>query len=771
MIPLMLKTILSSTLILVAPLAADQLRIATSSDWRKWQVPGDAVGIVRGELKPSFVRRNINAVANASDFQSGGIRKVGSNSGDALNLIDGIQGTYWSPDPNDDLEKWWIEVDLGRVVSARKIALHFADHSPPLEFFKILTSDGEPFFSNANSILPGTLRYNKRWRYSFNENRVIEIDYELKPLKNIRIEADLLTPGIRLSELVVESIGDNISLGIWDRGGSVEIISEATSKLGRTLVESTGISNTLVDGDITTYWGTVHRGGSGTQPEQQIGQFEIDLGALYWVDRVRMLGDASGVAPGRGSGRHRSGVFNYFWYQFFASDGSRAPDGSLKWEQMGELPADLRNLKGIVHFQELFPLRKVRHVRLIFPMSEGFEAFNGRIGTTAEWQVFGEGYPAEVVAYSPLYDLGSVQHISAINWISDEPITTLVEIRSRTGNLLDEEYIFHDKNGKVITEKKYDKLIPSFKGAIDTTRTPGADWSNWSRAYSTPGQVFLSPGPRRYVQLETRFRSEDPFNSATLDDIILEFNNPLAQETRAEVFPGEVLPGEQHQFTYYLRSNLNASSRGFDAIQLSTTASAIFNAVRIDGETVPATIENTGNGFKIQLDDLISRSTLIEIDFESTLYLNQTRFDAFLFNSALSSTVRQEVDPGDAETTIATNRTFVALPTDGRLLSTLSLSNSILTPNGDGISDHIDIEFDLLKVLDPRPVSIGIYDLTGRQVAPISNSAITAGHQSYQWDGRNNHNRTVAPGIYILRIEIKGDAMTRTTNRLISVVY
>ena len=397
----MRNAILASALLLATPLAGDQLRIATSNDWRQWQLPGDAVEIARGTLKPSFVRRNINAVANAFDFASGGIRKVGSNPGDALNFIDGDPATYWAPDPNAPVEDWWIEVDLGRVVSARKIEVHFAADSTPLEFFKILTSDGEPFFSNANSILPGTLRYNKRWRYSFNEAHVIEIDYELKPLKNIRIEADLPTENIRLSEVVVESIGDNISLGIWGRGGSVEIISEATSKLGRTLIESKGISNTLVDGDITTYWGTVHRGGSGTQPEQQIGQFEIDLGALYWVDRVRMLGDDSGVAPGKGSGRHRAGVFNYLWYQFFVSDGSLAPDGSLSWELLGELPSDRRNLTQVRHFQERFPLRKVRHVRLIFPMSEGFEAFNGRIGTTAEWQVFGEGYPAEVMARSP----------------------------------------------------------------------------------------------------------------------------------------------------------------------------------------------------------------------------------------------------------------------------------------------------------------------------------------------------------------------------------
>ena len=235
-----------------------------------------------------------------------------------------------------------------------------------------------------------------------------------------------------------------------------------------------GISNTLVDGDITTYWGTVHRGGSGAQPEQQFGQFELDLGALFWVDTVRMLGDGSGIAPGRGAGYHRGGTFNYLWYQFYTSDGSRSVDGSLRWELMGELPSDPRNLQGIVHFEEHFPLRKVRHVRLFFPMSNGNQSFNGRIGTTAEWQVFGYGHPAEAVAVSPLFDLQSVQHITALHWDVDTPRGARLEIRSRTGNALQETFVFYDKNGKEVTQKRYDKLIPSFRGSHRHAAHPGS---------------------------------------------------------------------------------------------------------------------------------------------------------------------------------------------------------------------------------------------------------------------------------------------------------
>ncbi len=150
----------------VSSLSAAQLRISSSQDWNTWSLPGDAMTITEGRMQPGFVRRDINAVEDAALF-GGGIRGVGSNPAQAQNFIDGDPTTYWSPDATIGIEDWWIEVDLGRVVSANRIELHFASAGAPLEFFKILTSDGEPFFNNANSVIPGTLRYNKSTSYSF----------------------------------------------------------------------------------------------------------------------------------------------------------------------------------------------------------------------------------------------------------------------------------------------------------------------------------------------------------------------------------------------------------------------------------------------------------------------------------------------------------------------------------------------------------------------------------------------------------------------------
>lgn len=751
---------------------AEELRVASVDQWQRWSLPGDALEATARGLAPTLVRRDVDAVADAGTF-GGGIRGAGTDLRGAPGLLDSDPATAWAPSESDPLKDWWVEVDLGRVVSASAIQLSFDAQGPALKFFKVLTSDGEPFFSNANSILPGTVRFNGRTNFSFNEEHRIQIDFGLKPLRYIRIQADEITPGFRLTGVQVQSVGDNLSLGIRRRGGSVGIVSEVGSKT-RELIESAGISNTLIDGDITSYWGVAHRGGSGLQAEAQLAQFEFDLGALFWVDRVRILGDPSGLPPGGGVDQVRSrvGAFNFLWYHLFGSDGSRAPDGSLRWVQLGELLSDPKNLQQVIHFDEQFPLQRLRYLRLLFPMTDDSQvAFNGRIGTTAEFQIFGEGYPAEAVALSPIYDLGGPAVVSAVDWQAQVPAGARVELRTRTGNLLEERYVFYNKDHEEVTQKKWEKLIPSFRGPVDTLRIAGSDWSPWSRPYERPGQEFASPGPRRYAQVEARLLSEDPHQAATLEALTLRYGPPLAQETRAEVAPARALPGRPTDFVYYLRTTLAAESRGFNQILLSSSAGVEVTGVRVDGAAVAARTTVQEDGVRLDLPQTLRRSGLIEIDFRSTVFLNQTRFDAFLLNSALGQAVRQQADAGDANPQVASEAVAVALPAGGRLLDGVQLSAPLFTPNGDGIGDRLGIQFDLLMFYLPRPLRVEVFDLAGRQRRSLSQSEVLAGHIGLEWDGLDEAGQLVPPGLYLLRVEAAGDAQTETRSRLVGVAY
>ena len=112
----------------------ERVSFATRSAWQAWTHPVGAVDLqASGRLQPVPVRKNIDAVRNAAHF-GGGIRRVGSNAGDAGHILDGDPTTSWAPDPADGLENAYIELDLGRLVTASEIVIAFDEAAPPFEF-------------------------------------------------------------------------------------------------------------------------------------------------------------------------------------------------------------------------------------------------------------------------------------------------------------------------------------------------------------------------------------------------------------------------------------------------------------------------------------------------------------------------------------------------------------------------------------------------------------------------------------------------------------
>jgi flagellar hook assembly protein FlgD len=94
-----------------------------------------------------------------------------------------------------------------------------------------------------------------------------------------------------------------------------------------------------------------------------------------------------------------------------------------------------------------------------------------------------------------------------------------------------------------------------------------------------------------------------------------------------------------------------------------------------------------------------------------------------------------------------------------------------LTPNGDGINDALEISFDVLKVIDARPIEARICDLHGRLVRTLNNAPGVAGHYQLSWDGRHNLGALASPGLYLFHLQIAGDSITRTLVRSIGLSY
>ncbi|MYK39460.1 MAG: hypothetical protein F4049_04495, partial [Gemmatimonadetes bacterium] len=410
--------------------------------------------------------------------------------------------------------------------------------------------------------------------------------------------------------------------------------------------------------------------------------------------------------------------------------------------------------------------RPLRYLRMRYPNRQCCIT-----GTTAEFQVFGEGYPAGTIMQSPIYDLEAVRNVTALSWQVETPEGTRVEIRSRTGNLLQESYVFHDKNGKEVTERKFNKLIPSFKGRIDTVRSPGDDWSIWSQAYEWSDRGFLSPTPRRFVQLQAYLLSDDPMQGAILDEMVLSYAEPLAAATRAEIYPIQAEPGQRTEFTYYLGWDVGAGSTGFDQLLMRSKADIELGEIRFGGQVLNAEVIPVDGGWDITFADPFVRAGLIELDFASTIYRQQMPFEAFLASGQGERQIRQRVDVGDASNAVASEATAVSMPVGPALIDGLALSATLVTPNGDGIGDLLQIEFALLNVLQPRLLHVALYDLSGREVRVLHDQQQTAGPITLSWDGQDESGQLVAPGNYILRVVVQGDAQTHKTTKIIALAY
>ena len=132
--------------------------VDSRAHWESWKTAANTVQISDEGVIPAFVRKHtrleidgkevvvpgINAVHNAGDFE-GGVLNAGSNRFDGFDGMEGRMDTYWEPDVTDLLQDWWLQIDLGRTVSATRIVLKFVeeDLGDPFLQFRVTTANGQ----------------------------------------------------------------------------------------------------------------------------------------------------------------------------------------------------------------------------------------------------------------------------------------------------------------------------------------------------------------------------------------------------------------------------------------------------------------------------------------------------------------------------------------------------------------------------------------------------------------------------------------------------
>ena len=903
---------------------ANRVVIDSEEHWSAWKSAAKTIQITTDELgtrvRPFFIRKSteieidgrkvrvpgINASLNASEFGGDNLElDAGSNVSMVSNLMDGRMDTFWEPDTalvmdkNPKIEDWWVQIDLGRAVSATKVVLKFVgeDLGDPFLLFKVLTSQGivdnnilryrqvfvtkkplkdervveveltltskfvrggprtpsassekiEEFSGDAirfvevvvaDSDFGKARQVSKATFESLESNRKGDIEYFRKaasgrlrllsggkeawedldeskqgPVVHYRRELP------RLAEVEVWSIGDNVALGVIDRGGALSSLENKNEER-------------IVNGVLSDIWfgqqGFAAESISPNEPLDVERDLFIDLGGAFFLDNIRVI--MSLIEPPSGFGA----------YFVKVSDGSRGADGGLSFKTVGSRSG--LGSSDAFHNHK-FELTKVRFFKFTTAFIARFAGYSGG-GTPAglaEIQLFGEGFMAETQiesvfeGASPFIELGTSKNLVSIEWDADTPPGTDVIIQTKTGDTSQTEYhYFNIGRKKELTRKKYEttfrtlwknktkKVEEKEENAIDVCSQgevvidqelcaewlekktnfevgpivadilPGSDWSGWSQRYEHPGDKITSPSPRRFVSIRATLLTDDPFQSATLRSVTLNFLNPVAANVVGEIKPTRLDKlGVDQEFSYFIRPTFDSESQEqeFDEILIEAPPGVRmdFKQVNVDisgGERESYTVESEGfevlsrpesDSLWVHLPSPIestTRTVLVEVQFEASLFGFSTFFDGSIGSSSVAGSW-QRVDDGDANGVPDSEKTIVLALEGNKILDNIVVDPDIFTPNGDEINDKTSISFSVLR-LPSSQVQVQIYDLSGNIVVELLNESLSSGQHEETWAGVDKSGDLVPPGIYLLRINVdtdSGSAEDTSVSRLVHVAY
>ncbi len=747
----------------VASEAQSVYRVNTRSQWLTWTFPRDLLEIRNdGSVTPVAFDQPANVALNAPLFThalreggegQGGVWKVGSGRSTAGNLIDGDPATLWRPDQADPVDEWWVEINLGRLMPVTSIRLIFPDQegARPLREFRVFGADGKREPPNKDiyrfHLIGGTTRWNEETVVEFEGSNLSraavfqltegagpgeEFETDFDSIQFIRILVDAKSEDAALAEVEVFAFGQNVVLGTVERGGEV--------------IDERGRGGEMGDGDINTPWG-VHN-------FQNVGvgdtDFVWDLGALFWINRIILLSDRTSTErSGAGINDHR----------MLGSDGSLTPSGAFDFE----LLFDFQGTDWVHPDFLTYLFSPPRPMRLL----SGAWATTAT-GLIAEFMVHPTGYVAQVAMTSDFIQIDNrAQILHALHWEADTPPGTRIQAQTRSGTELLERLIYYRSNGAEVTKDAFEKLPDVAKGEVVTLIEPGPDWSGWSPVYRFSGQEFLSPSPRRFVRFRIILSSDRPEAAPTLHSLSLDHTRAFITGITGVVEPREAVLGVPQRFIYRITPTFSAGDLGFDRIRIAMPSQTDRDSlsVRLDGvEVAPLDVQITPDSLIVQLPRTVRREE-VELGFRVSVADNPYFFVAAVGRTQQTGLWQEAVADGRFASTVF----LPEVPSSSRLIDNLSIRPAVLTPNGDGIGDLLDIRFSVPKL--DKAAMVRIYALNGSLIQECEAQRSADGSWGCAWSGRDARGILVAPGTYLVRVGLDSETREERLTRSVAVAY
>ena len=330
----------------------------------------------------------------------------------------------------------------------------------------------------------------------------------------------------RLAEVEVITDGDDVLANAIERGGNITA-SDGGQFNASVLVDSDALTNLALKVWIPVTEALLF----GNIRQEDVF---VDLGGAFWIEKHRM---AINFRPSA-----HSGSWGDYWVDL--SDGSREVDGTIKWVRRVEspgFPGKTGAIGGLHLYSHDFDPIKARFMRIYYTASGDYPSGPSTV-YLSDIQLIGDGYQPEVTLTSDLIRLGGSRNLTTIEWDADIPPGTRVALQTRTGNTLDTLLHYFKKDGTEVTEAQYNKIrIKSQKGDIVPEEVASADWEPWSAPYEfATGSAVTSPSPREFMKIRVTLLSDDPQAHATLNEIRVNFSEPVASRLEGRLLPTRV---------------------------------------------------------------------------------------------------------------------------------------------------------------------------------------------------------------------------------------
>lgn len=520
------------------------------------------------------------------------------------------------------------------------------------------------------------------------------------------------------------------------------------------------------DGDLSTVWDTTPYLCAKfaasyltcTDDFGTLGTANILLGSLYQIDRIRLLSGSTNAE------RTVTDVRVFLGRTIPGGDGRSIPPPFSPWTA---------------------EVRDNRQQDLEIPMPPNDDVGFVQVAIkehTNSWsiediEIYARGFAKRSVYTSGVLDLGRPMAWGTMTWQGRRDDGAKVVIQTRSGHDADPvRYWTYTGRGEERTEVSgsvYNGLAPGEKAGTSYDHGNWSFWSTYEFADSL-GVQMRSPSSRRFLQMQVEFAAQGD-DGGQLQALEFRASEPLVTNLVGEIWPVQADVGETTLFTWAIAPTIGALDAGFDRLSIESPAFlGRVHGVRIDGAAVEFQIEvQQAHRIDIAIPALgpEDSGTLVTVEFDARVLRYGDRFDGTIRNSGRPLDVPQSVNDGDASGEFDGDVLAVATSAGkGQQLLRVAIAPTVLTPNGDGVNDNLQVTYELYEVTGQTDVRVEVFDLSGRRVALLHAGPRGVGSYTTDWDAMAGGVR-VTPGIYLLRVQLTADGKVAERTSMVHVVW